>query len=90
MFVNLTLYIKNVETLKENGILFSEFAENVVEAHFLRSVTGGDYLLGNWFKIKFPEIWLYFYMTIFPQITFIVQRTEYCFEVYDKTMEDLM
>ena len=31
----------------------------------------------NWFKIKFPEI------------TFIDQRTEFCFEVYDKTMENL-
>ena len=56
----------NVEALKENGILLSQFAQNVVEAHFLRSITGWDYLLGNWFKIKFPEIWLHFYMTIFP------------------------
>ena len=30
----------NVETLKENGILFSQFAQNVVEARFLRSITG--------------------------------------------------
>ena len=30
----------NVETLKENGILLSQFAQNVVEAHFLRNITG--------------------------------------------------
>ena len=56
----------NVETLKGNGILLSQFAQNVAEAHFLRNITGWDYLLGNWFKIKFPKIWLYFYMTVFP------------------------
>ena len=56
----------NVKSLKENGILLSQFAQNVVEARFLRNITGGDYLLGYWFKIKFPEIWLYFYMTVFP------------------------
>ena len=57
----------NVETLKRNGILLSQlFAQNFVEAHFLRNITGWDYLLGNWFKIKFPKIWLYFYMTVFP------------------------
>ena len=56
----------NVETLEENGILLSQFAQNVVEARFLRNITGWDYLLGNWFKIKFPKIWLYFYMTVFP------------------------
>ena len=53
-------YTKNVETLKENGNLFSQFAQNVVEANFLRSRAGGDYLLGNCFKIKFPKTWLYF------------------------------
>ena len=56
----------NVKTLKRNGILLSQFAQNVVEARFLRNVTGWDYLLENWFKIKFPEIWLYFYMIVFP------------------------
>ena len=55
----------NAETLKENGVLLSQFAENVIEARFLRNITGWDYLLGNWFKIKFPEMWLYFYMTVF-------------------------
>ena len=30
----------------------SQFAQNVVEARFLRNITGWDYLLGNWFKIK--------------------------------------
>ena len=53
------------ETLKKNGILLSKFAQNVVEARFLRNIRGWDYLLGNWFKIKFLEIWLYFYMTVF-------------------------
>ena len=38
---------------------------------FLRNITGWDYILGNWFKIKFPEIWLYFNLTVFPWITFI-------------------
>ena len=47
----------NVETLKENGIMLSQFAQNVVEVRFLRTITGSDDLLGNWFKIKFPEIW---------------------------------
>ena len=53
----------NVKTLKENGEL--QFVHNVVEARFLRNITGRDYLLGYWFKIKFPEILLYFYMTVF-------------------------
>ena len=44
----------NLETLKDNGILLSQFAQNVVEPRFLRNTTGWDYLLGNWFKIKFP------------------------------------
>ena len=56
----------NVETLEENGILLSQFARNVVEARFLRNIAGWYCLLGNWFKIKFLEIWLYFYMTVFP------------------------
>ena len=30
----------NVETLKENGTLFSQFAQNIVEARFLRNITG--------------------------------------------------
>ena len=30
----------NVKTLKENGILLSQFAQNVVEARFLRNITG--------------------------------------------------
>ena len=42
----------NAKTLKEYGILLSQFAQNVVEARFLRNITGWDYLLGNWFKIK--------------------------------------
>ena len=42
-----------METSKENGVLLSQFAQNVVEARFLRSMTGRDYLLGNWFEIKF-------------------------------------
>ena len=46
------------ENLKENGILLSKFDQNIVEARFLRNVTGRDFLLGKWFKIKFPEIWL--------------------------------
>ena len=37
----------NVETLEENGILLSQFAQNVVEARFLRNITGWDCLLGN-------------------------------------------
>ena len=45
----------NVETLKGNAILLLQFAQNVVEDRFLRNITGWDYLLGNWFKIKFPE-----------------------------------
>ena len=44
----------NVETLKDNGILLSQFAQNVVEPRFLRNTIGWDYLLENWFKIKFP------------------------------------
>ena len=56
----------NVETLKENGILLSQFVQNAVKARFLRNIKGWDYFLGNWFKIKFPKIWLYPYMTIFP------------------------
>ena len=56
----------NVETLKENGILLSQFVQNVVKAHFLRNIKGWDYFLGKWFEIKFPKIWLYPYMTIFP------------------------
>ena len=36
------------------------------EARLLRNITGWDYLLGNWFKIKFPEILLYCYMSVFP------------------------
>ena len=56
----------NAETLKRNGILLSQFVLNVVEAPFLRIITGWDYLLRNWLKIKFPEIWVYFYMTVFP------------------------
>ena len=57
----------NVETLKRNGILLSQlFAQKVVETRFLKNITGWDYLLGNWFEINFPEIWLYFYMTVFP------------------------
>ena len=48
----------NAKTLKEYGILLSQFAQNVVEARFLRNITGWDYLLGYWFKIKFLEIWL--------------------------------
>ena len=57
----------NVETLKRNGILLSQlFAQKVVETRFLINKTGWDYLLGNWFEINFPEIWLYFYMTVFP------------------------
>ena len=42
----------NVETLKGNGIMLSQFAQNTVEARFSGNVTGWDYLLGNWFKIK--------------------------------------
>ena len=30
----------NVETLKGNGILLSQFAQNIVEARFLRNITG--------------------------------------------------
>ena len=57
----------NVETLKRNGILLSQlFAQKVVETRFLKNITGWDYLLGNWFEMNFPEIWLYFYMTVFP------------------------
>ena len=37
--------------------MLSQFAQNVVEVRFLRTITGSDDLLGNWFKIKFPEIW---------------------------------
>ena len=46
----------NVETLKVNVILLLHFAQNVVEARFLRNITSWDYLPGNWFKIKFSEI----------------------------------
>ena len=56
----------NMENLKNNGIPLSQFAQNVVETRFLISITGWDYLLGNWLKIKFPEILLYFYVTVFP------------------------
>ena len=42
----------NVETSKGNGIMLSQFAQNTVEARFSGNVTGWDYLLGNWFKIK--------------------------------------
>ena len=42
----------NVETFKGNGIPLSQFAENVVEARFLRNITGWDCLPENWFKIK--------------------------------------
>ena len=56
----------NAKNLKEDGILLSQFAQNAVEACFLRNITGCHYLLGYWFKIMFPEIWLYFYMTVFP------------------------
>ena len=56
----------NAKTLKENGILLSQFAQNVAEARFSRNKTGWDYLLGYWFKIMFLEIWLHFYMTVFP------------------------
>ena len=56
----------NAKTLKENGILLSQFAQNVVEARFLRNITGWDYLLGYCIKIMFPETCLYFYMTVFP------------------------
>ena len=55
-----------METLKENGIPLSQCAQNVVETRFLISITDWDYLLGNWLKIKFPEILLYFYVTVFP------------------------
>ena len=53
----------NVETLKGNGILLSQFAQNAVEAGFLRNITGWDYLLGNRFNISFSKfgytfIWL--------------------------------
>ena len=53
----------NPKILKENGILLSQFAQNIVEAHFLRNVISWDYLLGYWFEIMFPKIWLYFYMS---------------------------
>ena len=56
----------NVKTLKENGILLSRFAQNFIEARFLRNITAWDYLLGYWLEIKFPKIWLYFYMTVSP------------------------
>ena len=56
----------NAKNLKEDGILLSQFTQNAAEARFLRNITGCDYLLGYWFKIMFPEIWLYFYMTVFP------------------------
>ena len=59
----------NVKTLNKNGILLSQFAQNVVEARFLRNITDWGYLLGYWFKIKFPEIWLYFYMPAFSYVT---------------------
>ena len=56
----------NVKTLNENGIPLSQLTQNVVEALFLRNITGWDYLLGCWFMVKFPEIWLYFYTIVFP------------------------
>ena len=56
----------SVKTLKDNGILLPQFARILVEARFLRNITSWGYLLGYWFKIMFPEIWLYFYMTVFP------------------------
>ena len=43
-----------MKILKENGILLSQFARNVVEARFLRNIVGWHYSLGHWFKIKFP------------------------------------
>ena len=55
----------SVETLKRNGILLSQFAQNVAEACFLRNIRGWDYLLGKCFKIMLLEVWLYFYMTVF-------------------------
>ena len=69
--------------------MLSKFAQDVVEARILRNIAGWDYLLGYWFKVKFPEIWLDFYMTVLPQITFIDQRTEYVLKCRDKTIEDL-
>ena len=42
----------NVKTLKGNGILLPQFTQNVVEARFLRNITGWDFLQVNWFKIK--------------------------------------
>ena len=30
----------NVETIKENGIMLSQYAQNVVEARFLRNIAG--------------------------------------------------
>ena len=59
-------HIENKKALKENGILLPKFAQNVIEARFLRDIIGSDYLLGYWFEIKFPEILLYFYMTVSP------------------------
>ena len=37
----------NVKTLKGNGILLSQFAQNTAEVRFLRNITGWDYLLRN-------------------------------------------
>ena len=45
----------NVETLKENGILLTQFSQNIVEARFLRNITGWDYLIGNWFQINLSK-----------------------------------
>ena len=36
----------SVKTLKDNGILLSQFAQIVVEARFLRNITSWGYLLG--------------------------------------------
>ena len=65
MFVKENVHRKK-KTLKENGILLPKFAQNVIEARFLRNIIGSDYLLRYWFEIKFPEILLYFYMTVSP------------------------
>ena len=42
----------DVETWKGNGLPLSQFTQNVVEHRFLRNITGWDYLIRNWFKIK--------------------------------------
>ena len=56
----------NMETWKGKGILLSEFTQNVVEACFLRNITGWDYLLRNWCKMKFSENWPYFLCDCLP------------------------